>query len=110
MYLLFTRELIRQTDGTGIAINALHPGAVSTNLGKENGWIAGLAYMLIGLFFKTPEQGAASSIWLASSEEAGSFSGRYIVDCKERELKSWAKDDAAAQRLWQLSLQNTGLV
>jgi NAD(P)-dependent dehydrogenase (short-subunit alcohol dehydrogenase family) len=107
--ILFTRELARRLAGTGVTVNAVHPGAVSTGLGKQNGWWAAALIKVLGLFFRTPEQGAATSIHLASSPAVDGVSGRYFADQKEARPSRAAEDDAAARRLWDLSSQMTGL-
>lgn len=107
--LLFTRELARRLEGSGVTVNALHPGAVATGLGRNNG---GWARALIGLlapFFRTPEKGAATSIYLASSPAVEGISGRYFASCREVQPSAAARDDAAARRLWALSEEMTGL-
>jgi NAD(P)-dependent dehydrogenase (short-subunit alcohol dehydrogenase family) len=107
--ILFTRELARRLAGTGVTVNAVHPGAVSTGLGKQNGWWAAALIKVLGLFFRTPEQGAATSIHLASSPAVDGVSGRYFANEKEARPSRAAEDDAAARRLWDLSSQMTGL-
>jgi len=107
--ILFTRELARRLAGTGVTVNAVHPGAVSTGLGKQNGVWAAALIKVLGLFFRTPEQGAATSIHLAASPAVDGVSGRYFVDAKEARPSRAAEDDAAARRLWDLSSQMTGL-
>lgn len=107
--LLFTRELARRLEGTGVTVNALHPGAVATGLGKNNGRLSRLLIGLLSPFFRTPEKGAATSIHLASSPAVEGLSGRYFASCREVKSSPAARDDAAAERLWQLSEQMTGL-
>ena len=107
--ILFTRELARRLAGTGVTVNSVHPGAVSTGLGKQNGWWAAALIKVLGLFFRSPEQGAATSIHLASSPAVDGVSGRYFANAKEARPSRAAEDDAAARRLWDLSMQMTGL-
>ncbi len=108
MNLLFTCELARRLEGTGVTANALHPGWVATRFGANNGWIGGVWQLVANCFAISPEKGARTITYLATAPEVASVSGRYFV--KEREVPSSAAshDDAAARRLWQLSLELTG--
>lgn len=102
--ILWTRELARQLEGTGVIANCLHPGAVSTGLGTQGGGLlAKVLTTVLKPFFRTPLQGAATSIYLATSDDVDAVSGQYFKDCKVKQPKPWAQDDAAARRLWQVS-------
>ena len=102
--ILFTRSLARRLQGKGVTVNCLHPGAVSTGIGKNNGgFIADLAHMLLKPFFRSPEKGAETSIYLCTSDEVSDISGAYFFDCKAIKPKTWAEDDDAAERLWAYS-------
>jgi NAD(P)-dependent dehydrogenase (short-subunit alcohol dehydrogenase family) len=107
--LLFTYELARRLPGTGIITNAVHPGFVATGFGRNNrGWFARL--MRLAQFAAlSPEQGAETLIYLASSSEIAEVSGKYFV--KQRSIPSSpaSYDQEAARRLWQLSATLTGL-
>ncbi len=107
--LLFTRELARRLAGTGVTVNALHPGAVSTGLGTQNGWLGRVLPPLLKPFMKTPEQGAATSLRLALDPDVAGISGAYFIDGRQVEARPWARDDAAAARLWQVSSELVGL-
>jgi len=107
--LLFTRELARRLDGSGVTVNAAHPGAVSTRLGHQNDWWVAPVTRLLSLFFKTPEQGAATSLYLAMDPGVAGVSGRYFADCREHAPSALACDDALAARVWSASLRQTGL-
>jgi len=99
--ILFTRHLARALEGEGITVNCLHPGAVSTSLGTQNGgFFSKNLPRLLKPFFRSPEQGAQTSIFLCCSDEVAGISGQYFVDCKRKTPKPWACDDAAADRLW----------
>ncbi len=106
---LFTYELARRLNGSGITVNALHPGFVGTSFAKNNGRIARMVMSLINKFALTPEQGAETSIYLASSPEVAGVSGQYFYKKKAKRSSSNSYDKAAAQRLWQISEQITGL-
>ncbi|TNE46078.1 MAG: SDR family oxidoreductase [Deltaproteobacteria bacterium] len=108
--ILFTQELARQLEGTGVTVNALHPGGVRTGLGQNNqAFVLKLLAKVLMLFLKSSDNGAKTSVFLCSSEEAGKHSGDYWANCKVEKLPAYAKDKEAAQRLWELSLQQTGL-
>ncbi|MGI9283956.1 MAG: SDR family oxidoreductase [Pseudomonadales bacterium] len=106
--ILFTHQLAKKLEGSNVTVNCCHPGAVATGLGSNNGVLGKLAMTLLKPFFLSPEQGAATSIYLATSEEIQG-SGGYYADCKPATVKPWAKDDAAAEWLWEMSLEMTGL-
>ena len=105
--ILFTYELARLLQGTGVTVNCLHPGAVATGLGANNGVWAKPIIKLLGLFLRSPEQGAATSIYLASSGEVEGVSGQYFVDCQPRRSSPASYDEASAQRLWEISERMT---
>lgn len=99
--ILFTRRLAQQLQGQNITVNCLHPGAVSTSLGTQNnGLIGKILPLLLKPFFKSPQQGAQTSIYLCTSEHVASTTGEYFVDCNLRKTKPWARDEAAGDRLW----------
>ena len=105
---LFTNELARKLEGTGVTANAVHPGFIATGFARNNGLFYNLGMKLIGLFIRKPEQGAQTSIYLASSPEVEGVSGKYFVDCKPAETNPLANDQALAEKLWQASLELTG--
>jgi NAD(P)-dependent dehydrogenase (short-subunit alcohol dehydrogenase family) len=107
--ILFTYELARRLEGTGVTVNCLHPGTVATGLGKNNGsWAKGLIGMLKP-FFRTPEAGAATSILLASSPQLQGVSGKYFSNCKEARSSNASYDETTRRRLWEISAQMTGI-
>jgi NAD(P)-dependent dehydrogenase (short-subunit alcohol dehydrogenase family) len=102
--ILFTRSLARRLDGQDITVNCLHPGAVSTSLGQNNpGLLTKVLPLLLKPFFRSPEQGAETSIYLCCSDDVAGVSGEYFSNCRPGKAKPWAKDDAAAEQLWQYS-------
>lgn len=107
--ILFTVELARRIEGTGVTANCLHPGAVATRLGHNNGTFARVVTRLLAPFFRSSESGAATSVYLASSPAVEGVSGKYFVDCRERRPSAAARDRATAERLWRLSAELTGL-
>jgi NAD(P)-dependent dehydrogenase (short-subunit alcohol dehydrogenase family) len=107
--LLWTRELARRLGGSGVTANCCHPGAVATRLGQTDAlWTRALGGAL-RLFLLTPEQGARTSVWLATAPEVRDTSGRYFARQRELAPARTALDDAAARRLWELSERLTGL-
>jgi NAD(P)-dependent dehydrogenase (short-subunit alcohol dehydrogenase family) len=108
--LLFTYELARRVRGTSVTVNALHPGWVSTSFGGNNGWKGWLFQLAARALAISPEKGARTVVYLASSSEVEGISGRYFV--RERAVPSSAEsyDEAAAARLWELSRQLCGSV
>ena len=107
--LLFMRELARRLEGSGVTVNALHPGWVATGLGSNNGLIGKILIPLQKPFARSPQKGAESSIYLASSPGVEGVSGKYYFNCKEHKASAAARDDAAARRLWDTSLQLCGM-
>ena len=108
MNLLFTYELARKLGGTPVTSNALHPGFVNTGFAKNNGGFIKFAMGLLSPMQRKVSDGAATSIFLASSPEIDTVSGKYYVDCKAVESDPASYDKAAAARLWQLSLDLLG--
>jgi retinol dehydrogenase-14 len=107
--IMFTYELAERLKGTSVTANCLHPGGVGTNFGKNNGGPMALFFRVAKPFMRTPEQGADTLIWLASSPDVDGVSGKYFSDRKEIEAKEIAHDPAARQRLWEISEELTGL-
>ena len=105
--ILFTAELARRLDGSGVTANSLHPGAVATGLGKNNGPWARRLIALLRPFFRTPDGGAATSIHLATSPAVDGVSGRYFANCREKRPAPAARDMALAGRLWAISEEMT---
>jgi NAD(P)-dependent dehydrogenase (short-subunit alcohol dehydrogenase family) len=102
--ILFTIELARRLEGTGVTVNALHPGLTSTGFGKNNpGLLMKIMGVVIPLIARSPEKGAVTSIYLASSPEVQSITGKYFVDCKVTQPAPQATDSAVARQLWDVS-------
>jgi len=105
--ILFTAELARRLEGSGVTANSLHPGAVATGLGTNNGAWSRALIRLLRPFFRTPDDGAATSVYLATSPAAEGVSGRYFAKCREKTPSRAARDMDAARRLWAVSEQMT---
>lgn len=107
--ILFTTELARRLDGTGVSANCLHPGTVRTNFGQTGSPWLKLGVRVGAPFFRSPEQGASTVVYLASSPEVSGATGGYYVSRRRREPSAAARNDASARRLWDISAQLTGL-
>jgi len=98
--ILFTRELARRLEGTGVTANCLHPGFVDTRFGDQSGGFMSFGIGIGKHFALTPEQGAETLVYLASSPEVADMTGKYFHKCQPIMPSRAAQDDAAAQRLW----------
>ncbi len=107
--ILFTRELARRLDGTGVTANALHPGFVRTQIFRARGPLGWLIRRSADLAAISPEKGARTSIYLASSALVDGQTGLYFVNRKPARSSPQSQDDAAARRLWDVSCRLTGL-
>jgi len=107
--ILFTYELAERLEGTGVTATCMHPGAVNTRFGTNNRGPMTILFRAFKPFMRTPEQGADTVIWLASSPEVEGLSGRYYADRKPLEPKKIANDPDARRRLWEESERLTGL-
>jgi len=109
---LFTRVLARKMSGTSVTVNCLHPGAVGTSIGVDRNTGFGTRIMaFVGKlpFFLSPEEGARTAVYLATSPEVVGITGRYYYQQKEQQLKAHAVDDASAERFWTWSEEQVGL-
>jgi len=105
---LFTRELARRLEGTGVTANSLHPGGVGTRLGSDSR-IGRIAMKVLRPFLLTPEKGARTSIWAATAPELEGVSGRYFAKCREARTSRSARDADLAAALWKASSEMVGL-
>ncbi len=103
---LFTYELARRLEGTGVTVNACHPGVIRTNLGR-NDWP--WAVHLVRPFFKSPEKGADTPIYLASSPDVERVTGKYFVKRGTRLSSPASRDSDVARRLYETSLRLAAL-
>lgn len=107
--ILFTRELARRLDGTGVTANCAHPGVVRTGFGRDARPLLRLGITIARPFMLSPERGADTIVYLASSPDVADQTGGYYVKRQRREPSAAARDDAAARELWEISETMTGL-
>ena len=107
--MLFTYELARRLEGTGVTANALHPGLVASGFGANNSGLYQVARPLVHLMSISNERGAATSIHLACSRDVEGVTGQYFDRCRPRRSSAASYDREAAARLWEISALMTGL-
>ena len=109
--ILFAKELAKRLEGSDVTVNSLHPGLIITEFFRHfSFWYVTFYWRpLTFMFGKTVEQGAQTTIYLASSEEVEGVSGLYFDNCKPQEPSSAAQDDEAAKKLWKISADLVGL-
>jgi NAD(P)-dependent dehydrogenase (short-subunit alcohol dehydrogenase family) len=103
--ILFTRELARRWDNTGITANAVHPGFVASRFGRDgdSGRLSEIVFPLLRPFAHTPEEGARTQIYVASAPELAGVTGGYWAKSAPATPSAAAQDDTAAARLWEVS-------
>lgn len=107
--ILFTRELARRLDGTGVTANCLHPGVVRTGFGRDARPLMRVGITIAKPFMLSPERGADTIVYLASSPDVAAKTGGFYVKRQLREPSAAARDDGLARRLWEISERLTGL-
>ena len=107
--IMFTYELAERLRGTGVTANTLHPGGVSTNFGNNNNGVMTLLFRAFKPFMRTPEQGADTVIYLASSPDVEGMTGKYLADRKIKVAADAAYDEGLQKKLWEKSEELTGL-
>ena len=101
--ILFTIELARRLEGTGVSANCFHPGVVGTGFSTNNGALARVAMTIARPFLRSTAKGAETLVWLVDSPAVGEVSGGYFVDEVLTEPSVQAQDIETARRLWELS-------
>jgi len=109
MNILFTREIARRLAGTGVTANCFHPGFVATRFGEGSGGILSWGIGLAKVIALSPEQGAETMIYLASSADMDGKTGGYYYKCALASPSREAQDDADAKRLWDISAKLSGV-
>jgi retinol dehydrogenase 12 len=106
---MWTRELARRWAGKGVTANCLHPGFVATRYGDNSGGLLSVGVRIAKLFAISPEKGARTLIYLATSPEVADISGGYFAKCRLTKPSHDAEDDAAARRLWDVTARLAGI-
>jgi NAD(P)-dependent dehydrogenase (short-subunit alcohol dehydrogenase family) len=111
MNLLFTRELARRLDGTGVTANAVHPGYVASRFARDGdtGKLGNVAMVLGRPFAHSPEVGARTSVYVASSPQVEGVTGQYFAKARLAQPSRHARDDTTALQLWELSARLVGV-
>jgi NAD(P)-dependent dehydrogenase (short-subunit alcohol dehydrogenase family) len=111
MNILFTRALAERWGDTGVTSNCVHPGFVASKFGKDGdlGWWGNIGMPLTRPFQISEQQGAITSVYVASSPDVDGMTGLYFVKCKVMGPEPPALDDDAAARLWEISAMLTGV-
>ncbi len=107
--ILFSNEYAARMSARGVTSNSLHPGAVRTNFAKGDDWWFGSAAKLGGMFLISPERGARTSVYLASSPDVEGVTGRYFARSRERKASRTARNTDLGRRLWEHSVELTGV-
>ena len=108
MNLLFTYELASRLQGTGVTVNALHPGNVKTNLTNPDGiWLKKVFFAFLRIFFIGIKKGAKTSIYLASSPQVENVTGTYFIKSKPARSSKKSRDKALQNKIWDLSEELT---
>jgi len=108
--ILFTSELAKRLEGTGVTATCLHPGVVRTGFARKGPTFFRIFFKAAWLFLLTPERGADTAVWLASSPEVAGASGGYYVKRRLRKPSKAAQDPETAAKLWRMSEKLTGLI
>jgi NAD(P)-dependent dehydrogenase (short-subunit alcohol dehydrogenase family) len=101
--IMFTYELARRLEGSGVCVNAVHPGVVGTGFARDYKGIAGWLVKLSKPFLRSSDKGAETVVWLASSPEAEGITGKYYSDKKPLKSIPLSYDVNACRQLWELS-------
>lgn len=109
MNVLFTLELARRLEGTGITANVLHPGVVGSNFGKTDGGLTARFVALGRPFMLSPEEGAATSVYLSADPAVEGVSGKYFAKCRPKTPARAARNAELARTLWEVSEELAGL-
>jgi len=103
--ILYTHELAKKLEGTGVTVNSAHPGVVRTNFAKNNGGLVMLGFRFLGMFFISPDSAAKRILYVATSPDLDGVTGKYFAKMHEVKSSQGSYDDDSAKRLWQVSEQ-----
>lgn len=106
--IMFTYALARRLAGTGVTVNCLHPGVVGTGFVANIGPLERILAPLVKLFMISPEAGARTSVYLASSSEVEGVSGKYFAKRRQIQSAPQSYDEAVQERLWAVSVEQSG--
>lgn len=106
---IFTYELARRLEGTGVTATCVHPGAVRTRFGRDSTGLFRLAVLVSRPFSRSVARGADTVVWASSSPEAAGLSGQYLFDRSARRTNPQSYDSDVARRLWDVSGELTGV-
>jgi NAD(P)-dependent dehydrogenase (short-subunit alcohol dehydrogenase family) len=101
--IIYTYELARRLQGSGVTVNALHPGVIASNFDQGLSSFMRWGWKVITPFLSSVEQGAQTTLYLATSPEVEGVSGKYFAHRKEVRSSRLSYDQAAGQRLWGVS-------
>ncbi len=105
--IVFTYELARRLEGTGVTANCLHPGVIASGFGQTYGGAISVLIRIAKPFFISPEQGARTSVYLASSPDVQGVSGKYFDKCKAVKSNRASYDEPSWRKLWAVSEEMT---
>jgi NAD(P)-dependent dehydrogenase (short-subunit alcohol dehydrogenase family) len=105
--ILFTYQLAKKLEGTGVTVNCLHPGGVRTGLAKKAGRRYSIGIRIVGRLLMSPEKSAEAAIYLATSPDLEGVTGKYFSKGKEEKSSAESYDQARAERLWSVSAELT---
>jgi NAD(P)-dependent dehydrogenase (short-subunit alcohol dehydrogenase family) len=107
--ILFTYELARRLEGTNMTVNCLHPGAIETQFGQKAGGMLAILSKIFHPIMRSPEVGARTPIYLATSPEVDQVTGSYFVNCKPKKTAPITYDRGIARKHWEISERLTSL-
>jgi NAD(P)-dependent dehydrogenase (short-subunit alcohol dehydrogenase family) len=101
--ILFTTELARRLGDSGVTSNCFHPGLVATRFNRNNGLLMDLGMSILKPLSRSPEKGAETIVWLATSPDVANVSGGYFLDHEQRPPNPEAHNRKTARQLWEVS-------
>jgi NAD(P)-dependent dehydrogenase (short-subunit alcohol dehydrogenase family) len=105
MEIMFTLELAKRLEGTGVTANCLHPGVIDTGIWRNVRFPLSLGLSVMKLFFKTQPEGAQTTIYVSVNDELKDISGKYFLDCKEARLQNYILNEEKGKKLWEESVK-----